>query len=237
LVIFPNRRVYLSSNPFLAIQPESFSLLHKRNFSMRFLLFLGNILWLSIAVGGVFYLARYENTPAEKNVSYPLTFPSESRIGRDGGRPTLVFFAHPKCPCTRASLRELERLTAQVDDRLQAYVVFIKPKGASEEWLETDLRARAETIPNVRVVIDEDEREASIFGAQTSGLTLLYDRDGNLRFDGGITASRGHEGDNAGSRAIFEIITEDALKTTGTAVFGCPLHKKDCDGVLMKNTQ
>ncbi|HEX8737712.1 MAG TPA: hypothetical protein VF721_20435 [Pyrinomonadaceae bacterium] len=204
---------------------------------MRFLFFLGNILWLSIAVGGVFYLAQYENTPAEKNVFYPSTFPSESRIGRDAGRPTLVFFAHPKCPCTRASLRELERLIAQVDGRLQAYVVFIKPKGEGEEWLETDLRAKAETIPNVRVVIDEDERETGIFGAQTSGLTLLYDRDGNLRFEGGITASRGHEGDNAGSRAIFEIIMKDALKTTETAVFGCPLHKKDCQGELMEKTQ
>lgn len=204
---------------------------------MRFPLFLGNILWLSIAVGGVFYLARYENTPAEKNVSYPLRFPPESRIGRDAARPALVFFAHPKCPCTRASLRELERLTARVDGRLQAFVVFIKPKGASEDWLETDLRARAEAIPNVRVVIDEDERETAIFGAQTSGLTLLYDRDGNLRFNGGITASRGHEGDNAGSREIFEIITRDALKTTETAVFGCPLQKKDCQGELMEKTQ
>ncbi|HLM01507.1 MAG TPA: hypothetical protein VK400_10680 [Pyrinomonadaceae bacterium] len=204
---------------------------------MRFLLFLGNILWLSIAVGGVFYLAQYENTPADKNVSYPLTFPPESRLGRDAGRPTLLFFAHPKCPCTRASLRELERLTAQVDGRLQAYVVFIKPKGESEEWMETDLRTKAEAIPNVRVVIDEDERETRIFGAQTSGLTLLYDRDGNLRFDGGITAARAHEGDNAGSRAIFEIITKDVFKTTETAVFGCPLHKKDCQGGLMENTQ
>lgn len=203
---------------------------------MRFSLFLGAILWLSIAVGGVFYLAQYKNTPADKNVSYPLTFPPESRIERDAGRPTLVFFAHPKCPCTRASLRELERLTAQFDGRLQVYVVFIKPKGESEEWTETDLRAKAQAIPNVRVVIDEDERETGIFGAQTSGLTLVYDQDGNLRFGGGITVSRGHEGDNAGSRAIFEIIMKDAFKTAETSVFGCPLHKKDCHGALMENS-
>jgi len=194
-------------------------------------------LWLSIAVGGVFYLARYENTPADKNVSYPLVFPPESRIERVAERPTLIFFAHPKCPCTRASLRELARLMTDADGRLQAYVVFIKPKDESEEWTQTDLRANAETIPNVRVLVDEDERETKIFSARTSSLTLLYDRAGNLRFNGGITAARGHEGDNAGRRAIFEIVTKDAFETSETAVFGCPLHKKDCQGELMENTQ
>ncbi|MGC2239078.1 MAG: hypothetical protein WA584_23185 [Pyrinomonadaceae bacterium] len=123
---------------------------------------------------------------------------------------------------------------ADVNGNLQAYVIFSKPTDESEEWTQTDLRESAEAIPNVRVLIDEDERETKIFNAQTSGLTLLYDRAGNLQFDGGITASRGHEGDNAGSAAIFEIITKDAVKTTETAVFGCPLHKKDCQGELME---
>jgi hypothetical protein len=204
---------------------------------MKFLLCLSSIVWLSIAVCGVFYLARYENTPADKDLSYPLIFPRESRIESDARRATLIFFAHPKCPCTRASIRELSRLMSDVNGNLQAYVVFSKPKDESEEWTETDLRASAEAIPNVHVLIDEDERETKIFNAQTSGLTLLYDHNGNLRFDGGITASRGHEGDNAGSRAIFEIITEDTLKTAETAVFGCPLHKKDCRGELMENAQ
>ena len=204
---------------------------------MKLLLCLCSILWLSTAVGGVFYLARYENTPAERNVSYPPVFPSESRIERDTTRPTLIFFAHPKCPCTRASIRELSRLMTDVNGKMQAYVVFNKPKDESAEWTETGLRESAEAIPNVRVLIDEDERETKIFNAQVSGLTLVYDSRGNLRFDGGITASRGHEGDNAGSRAIFEIITEDAAQTTETAVFGCPLHKKDCQGGLMENAQ
>lgn len=202
---------------------------------MKFLLYFCIILWLSAAIGGVIYLSQYENTPGEKNVSYPMIFPVESSIERSAERPTLIFFAHPKCPCTRASLRELARLMTDVSDKLQVFVVFSKPKETSEEWTETDLRRSAEAIPNVRVLIDEDERETKIFQAQTSGLALLYDRDGNLRFDGGITASRGHEGDNAGSRAIFEIVAKESDKTAETAVFGCPLHKKDCQGELMKN--
>lgn len=204
---------------------------------MKLFLYFCAILWLSTAVGGVVYLARYENTPAEKNVSYPAIFPTESRIEPSAERPTLIFFAHPKCPCTRASLRELARLMTDVDGKMHAVVVFSKPKDAGEEWTATDLRASAEAIPNVRVLIDQNERETKIFNAQTSGLTLLYDRDGNLRFRGGITASRGHEGDNAGRRAVFEIVTKEAGKTEETAVFGCPLHKKDCEGELMQYAQ
>jgi hypothetical protein len=204
---------------------------------MKLLFCLCAVLWLSTAVGGVFYLARYENTPAASGVSYPAVFPAESRLGRETERPTLLFFAHPKCPCTRASLRELARLMAETEGKFRAYVVFIQPEGESAEWTQTDLRASAEAIPNVRVVIDAGERETKIFGAQTSGLTLLYDRDGNLRFNGGITASRGHEGDNAGRSAISEIIAQEADKTGETLVFGCPLHKKDCQGELIEPTR
>ena len=204
---------------------------------MKFPLYFCIILWLSAAIIGVVYLARYENTPAEKNVSYPRVFPAESHIERSAELPTLIFFAHPKCPCTRASLRELARLMTDVNGKLRAVVVFSKPKDAGEEWAATDLRASAEAIPNVRVLIDEAESETRIFNAQTSGLALLYDRDGNLRFDGGITASRGHEGDNAGRRAVFEIVTKEASETEETAVFGCPLRKKDCEGELIQYAQ
>ena len=204
---------------------------------MKFLPSLCAILWLSTAVGGVIYLTRYENTPAERNISYPLIFPPESRIERAAGQPTLVFFAHPKCPCTRTSLRELARLMTDAGGKLQAVVVFIKPTGEGEEWTETDLRANAEAIPNVQVLIDEGELETKIFNAETSGLTLLYDRDGNLRFNGGITASRGHEGNNAGRQSIFEILTKETDKTAETSVFGCPLFKKDCQGELMQYGQ
>ncbi|HLM60524.1 MAG TPA: hypothetical protein VK308_06965, partial [Pyrinomonadaceae bacterium] len=133
-------------------------------------------------------------------------------------------------------LRELSRLMTDVNGQLKAYVVFIKPKDQTEDWTETDLRTNAEAIPNVQVLIDE-ESETNIFNAHTSGLTLFYDRNGNLRFAGGITASRGHEGDNAGKSAIFEIITKDTDKNTETSVFGCPLRKKDCQEEIMGKAQ
>lgn len=195
---------------------------------MKLLLPMCALLWFSTAVAGVFYLAQYESTPADAEISYPLTFPSESGVERSIEHSTLLFFAHPKCPCTRASLRELSRLTADVNGKLRAFVIFTKPADAAADWAQTDLRANAENIPNVSVLIDDAERETRIFNAQTSGLTLLYDRDGALRFEGGITAGRGHEGDNAGKTAVFEIITKNLEQKAESAVFGCSLRKKDC---------
>ena len=195
---------------------------------MKIVIFLCAAIWLAATVSGVVYMARYENTPGEKSDLYPAVFPPDSRIKPFSDRATLIFFVHPKCPCTRASLRELARLMSDLDSKLQAYVVLIKPENADANWTETDLRARAEAIPNVRVLIDEGEHETKIFHARTSGLTLLYDREGNLRFDGGITASRGHEGDNAGARAVFDIVTNNAGNRAETFVFGCLLNAKSC---------
>lgn len=201
---------------------------------MKPLIFLLVVLWLTAAVSGTVYLNRFEITPAERSPSYPSVFPPESRLELDPLRPTLIFFAHPKCPCTRASLHELARLMANIDGKVTAYVVFIKPAGASEDWADTPLRAEAEAMLNVQVIIDGENRESNIFNAQTSGLTLLYGRDRNLRFNGGITAARGHEGDNAGSRKIFDIVTSVDDMTGESLVFGCPLHEKNCTGKMIK---
>ena len=59
----------------------------------------------------------------------------------------------------------------------------------------------AAEIPGVEVVSDEDDAQSAAFGAAVSGQTLLYDREGRLIFSGGITAARGHAGDNAGRSA------------------------------------
>src|ERR1043166_10197415 len=96
---------------------------------MKPLIFLLAFLWLSAAVSGAIYLSQVESTPADSNVSYPQVFPADSRLEHDPDRSTLIFFAHPKCPCTRASLAELSRLMTDLNGKLRAYVVFITPKG------------------------------------------------------------------------------------------------------------
>jgi hypothetical protein len=84
-----------------------------------------------------------------------------------------------------------------------AQIERVKPLGAGGDWDDKSLRRSAEAIPGVKVVFDPDCVEARRFGAETSGHTFLFGADGRLLFNGGITASRGRSGNNAGERAML----------------------------------
>jgi len=137
--------------------------------------------------------------------------------------------AHPKCPCTRASLAELDRIMARGGDRLQAFVLFLAPSSAGAAWAESDLWERASSIPGVQSVKDVDGLEAMRVRCVTSGHALLYDPAGERKYSGGITASRGHEGGNIGSLAIISALGGLPVATEAAAVFGCPLHEMEVE--------
>lgn len=113
---------------------------------------------------------------------------------------------------------------AQTQGRVEAHVLFLKPAGSSTNWEKTDLWQSAASIPNVNVVVDDEGVESHRFNSLTSGQTALYDVHGDLLFSGGITASRGHSGDNAGRNAIVTLLNDGQGERTQTSVFGCPLY-------------
>lgn len=182
-------------------------------------------LWLLLAVAGLGFISKYENTPGIAATPF-VQFPAASQIKRVAGLPTLVMVVHPHCPCTRASMGELELLMAQTQGRATTYVLFLKPADFTDDWEKTDLWQTASEIPGVEVVQDKDGKEAELFNAATSGQTFLYDADGQLIFKGGITLSRGHSGDNAGRSAIVALLNGDKAEQTETAVYGCPMFNK-----------
>lgn len=184
-------------------------------------------LWLLLVAGTMTFLATYSNTPGAASAA-PVRWPSESKIARDQGRPTLVLLAHPQCPCTRATLGELERLMAQTDGKLSAHIIFIRPRGFTEEWVESALWRKASAIPGVIVEADDGSVEARRFHVETSGKTLLYGDDGRLLFEGGITLSRGHSGDNPGRTAITALVNGGSANENRTPVFGCSLFAAHC---------
>jgi hypothetical protein len=137
-------------------------------------------------------------------------------------------FSHPHCPCTRASLGELERLLAQVSNPPNVFVVFVKPSGTADDWAATDLWRAASSIRGVRVFLDDNGVEAERFHARTSGETLFYDRDAKLRFQGGITLARGHAGDNPGRTSLRELLEQGFSNQPQTPVYGCGLLDEQC---------
>jgi hypothetical protein len=192
-----------------------------RKTSTASLTLIGAALTVAI-VGGMGILWRYSLTPGAAG-NPPALWPAQSRLARKSGSLTLVMVVHPHCSCTRASIGELEILMAQAQGRLDASVIFLKPPGFSDNWTKTSLWHSAAAIPGVSVVVD-DGREARLFGAATSGQTMVYGRNGRLLFSGGITAARGHYGDSAGANAIAAL-TDRPTSQGGrkTAVFGCAL--------------
>jgi hypothetical protein len=185
-----------------------------------------SLLWLVLLVAGVTAVMRYENKEGVAAVP-PGDWPVASRIQRSTDRATLIIFAHPRCPCSRATINELARLMARTEGRLMANVIFIKPDGVDPDWEKTDTWNSAAEIPGVTVTRDDQGVESQLFGAQTSGQSMLYGKDGKLLFKGGITVGRGQEGDSAGASAIAALVNEEPAPLTETNVFGCPLFAHD----------
>ncbi len=186
------------------------------------LLLLGSIVWLLGMSAGTKIMLDYDYTPGA-TVSLPRQWPADAQIQPLPGEATLVMAAHPHCSCTRASLEELSVLMTHAQGRLSAYVLFLKPSEFSEGWERTDLWEHAVAIPGVRVIADDEGKEARHFHATVSGQTLLYDAHGELVFSGGITESRGHSGDNAGRDAILSFLTNETAERKGAFAFGCSL--------------
>jgi hypothetical protein len=132
-------------------------------------------------------------------------------------------FLHPQCPCSRASLDELDTLLARAAVRPAVKAVFVRPAGMEPGWEREGLWSSAAAIPGVETVADPDGAEARRFGVQTSGHVLVFAPNGVRLFSGGITSARGHAGDNAGLSQILGRLKDTSLPAATTPVFGCLL--------------
>jgi hypothetical protein len=174
------------------------------------------VAWCALVALGAKLVYGYETGEGLRSGA-PETWPQDSTLSRAHDF-TLVMFLHPECPCSRASLAEL---SAIADDARGATieVVFVDGEADGVSW------RLAGQISRVVRVVDLGGVEARRFGAMTSGHVVLYDRDGRLRFSGGITGSRGHVGDNVGARDVLAVLRGEASRPTH-AVFGCALHDR-----------
>lgn len=180
------------------------------------------LLWLGAAVAGFMAILNYQNARGRVGIT-PQHWPMESRLTLDRSKDTLVMFAHPQCPCTRASVDELNRLLARSEGKVAAQVAFFRPAAFSTDWSRSGLWKSVANIPGVTLLEDIDGVEAKLFGAETSGYVLLYDTQGKLLFHGGITGGRGHAGDNAGEDAMFSLLKGQVTSLTQSPVYGCSL--------------
>lgn len=185
-------------------------------------------IWAAAVALGWWQTVQYEfDTPDQNKAHYVRTWPSDSSLKHPAGRPTLLVFLHPKCPCTRATLNELDRLAAIWDSTDVAHpevqLVATVPADAEETWWNTDVIAHCKQIAGSNLYVDRSGLEATNFGVVTSGTVLLFDASGNRRFGGGITVSRGHEGHSAGADSLLEVMAGRHVECDEIPVFGCRL--------------
>jgi hypothetical protein len=192
--------------------------------------------WLIGAAAGLGGLASY-STIGSVSTSAPDRWPDGTALARPAGVASLVVFLHPRCPCSAATLGELGRVLARAPGSCEVTVAVYAPASEPTAWNHTFLRDRALAVPGVRVVDDPDGREAARFGAVRSGHVVVYDAAGGLRFQGGITASRGHEGDNLGEDCVLSVLHGGAPAADRTPTFGCEIRTAAPDAACPLCTQ
>jgi hypothetical protein len=181
------------------------------------------VCWVSALAFGFGSLWRYQSTPGEPGEP-PSRWPVESTLPRSTDGPTVLQFVHPRCPCSRASLAELEGVIERLPEAPALLVVFMRPPGAAEGWERASTWNRASRIRGATVVTDVDGKESELFGAMTSGQTFAYGADGGLLWSGGLTASRGEVGRSAGTEDIARVLESQMPEGRASPVFGCAIH-------------
>jgi len=178
-------------------------------------------IWVFGIVAAARNILRFETTPGLADAPSS-QWPNSTPFARVTNRFTIVMFADPDCSCTRASLSELRKLLFAYPQTARVYVVFEKCR-LGQAAANSSLWKSAATLPDTMLVLDEAGEIARQFHVTTSGQTFVYSRDGALSFRGGITSSRGHEGDSDGTKAIGSLLSGQTVSVSATPVYGCAL--------------
>ncbi|MEM8735696.1 MAG: RedB, partial [Planctomycetota bacterium] len=189
------------------------------------------MLFPAIILAGVCQLTAYSARPGSVG-TVPLTLPpsivAASTLGElPAEAKTLLVFYHPRCPCTRSTARNLARFAASFRNAVQIVAFGFQPNNTGSEWMDTDITRQFMSIEGCTVVPDLDAEMARSFDVHTSGHVLLYSHEGNLRFSGGITPSRGHEGESNSASQLVSLINSDELASLTASqwpCFGCRIY-------------
>ncbi len=184
--------------------------------------------WGVTTTVGMLALALYSGT-AGSDVPSSLQWPAESPLPFSIDKPNLLVFFHPRCPCSRATATELNRVVAGHPEVSIVPVMFC-PEPRADEWANTTLVRNMTEIAGAGPFEDVGGLEATRFGATTSGHVMLYSPDGRLLFSGGVTSSRGHEGENTASDSLKRVLRGESPQLMSFPVYGCPIATRGRDG-------
>lgn len=169
--------------------------------------------WFALCLAGAWAWERYETTPGTVGAV-------DAGDQKAPGRWQITVYAHPHCPCTKATLAELAAIAAAAPE-LAIRVRIVRPFDTPDRWARGQTWESAIQIANCDVDFDAGGTEARHYGAETSGFTVLIDPAGRIAYRGGLTPGRGRQGE--GPSAILAILAGGPAPTTAVPVYGCSL--------------
>ena len=179
------------------------------------------LVWASATGAALAHFWRYAATPGAAASAVP------ERIAASQGKSRVRVFLDARCPCSRATVAELARVAARLSNPTEFQVLFAAADESDSSWKSSSLYEDVSRLPGVTVFADVGGARARSYGIATSGQVLAYRPDGTLAFAGGVTGSRGHEGDNDGKSQLLAALDASSAsprrEATTTAVYGCEL--------------
>ena len=170
------------------------------------------VAWLGAVASGFAIFQRYDSTPGSAGAP-TVDWPSDTSIPLEPNRLTLILAIHPHCPCSAATVDELERVLASQPGRAKLNVLLFKPANKPDRWASSSTSRALGDMADAKTWLDAGGQQAARFGAVTSGQLLVYDAGGRLRFAGGITPLRGQTGANAGSEALKALLDDNPARS------------------------
>lgn len=192
--------------------------------------------WIGAAILGWASLFQHTYQPAT-TAADPVTQWPDASLPASSDRYQIVIFAHPCCPCTRATLNKFDESLTRLPSNTSIQVIFTTVGLIPSAVAESPTVAFARQLKGVDVQFDETGDIARRFHATVSGEVFAFDRQGRRLFHGGVTAGRGHQGDSVGQQQLERLVCGESREAYSAPVFGCTLAiGGDCRAERLSNS-
>jgi hypothetical protein len=179
------------------------------------------VAWCALLAAGWWQLLRYTYRPVAVADALP-EWPRDTAIARPSGF-RIVMFVHPMCPCTAASIAELDNSLTRIPAEVSVTVVAVTAGLAAETLDSSRLVAELRALPRISLQFDATGAERQRFGAVVSGEVFAFQDDGRRVYHGGMTSGRGHVGESIGQQQLEALARGESATPCDAPVFGCLL--------------
>jgi peroxiredoxin len=189
--------------------------------------------WL-LMLGGIFVCACISGCtppPVQTSLAPATGIVLVNEHGRDvplapmvGEAPfTVIEFFSAHCPCQRAHDARLRELFETYSPRGVKFLAIDSEDGASPERVAKESHARNYPFP---LLADPKGTSAQAFGAIISMYTVILDREGHVRYEGGLDSNRAHLSASATfyvRDALDDLLAGREPRTKKGKALGCTL--------------